>query len=84
MTPNPPIKGHHLKYEGKLYANPRYGACYQIKRYAIGGGCQCGALPPGVMREYVTNEESPPLLPSQNAVKRWHRQHKAELRSRQR
>jgi hypothetical protein len=39
-------------------------------RYVVRGGCRCGATPPGYPNV------------SASATKRWHRQHKAELRAR--
>ena len=64
---NPPIRGHELIAEG--HARRAYNAAedYDLTRWV--GGCRCGAQPEGFGEISV------------NAVKRWHRQHKAELRA---
>jgi len=73
VNPNPPIRGHELKFEGHRhswidrltddYARDENGAI----RYD--GGCRCGATPDGW-----------PDITAQK-VKRWHREHKAEIRA---
>ena len=64
--PNPPIPGHALLFEGLTLP---ILSSYTGLIVAHKGGCQCGAQPEGF-----------PNL-STNAVKRWHRQHKADLRA---
>ena len=60
MTPNPPIRGHALLFEGGQW---RTWTSSQAR-----GGCECGAKPDGFPNVGV------------NEMKRWHRQHKVELR----
>lgn len=70
MTPNPPIKGHELLMEGHTRRRHTISGYMDTgdptKDYS--GGCYCGAKPEGF-----------PL--SIGAMKRWHRQHKADLRA---
>lgn len=61
---NPPIPGHALIGEGLTW--PQYD--HEGEVVGIAGGCRCGEKPEGF-----------PNL-SIYAMKRWHRQHKAELR----
>lgn len=73
-TPNPPIPGHHLLGEGSIFPVRQtfrfpYSSGDQPVADEFNGGCQCGAKPPGF-----------PNL-SRNAVKAWHREHKAEIRA---
>lgn len=70
MKPNAPIPGHHLLHEGGVFKKhlPWNGSLYQDNEPVLTGGCECGAKPPSF----------PDV--SMNAMKRWHRQHKAELR----
>lgn len=63
MVPNPPIKGHKLLFAGKAIA--QWSGSANTPEYL--GGCECGARPPDW-----------PFM-SERAVKRWHREHKAEL-----
>ena len=66
VNPNPPIKGHTLLAEGHSYQliNPITDDYFD----EVQGGCWCGAKPDGWPNVSI------------NAVKRWHRQHKAALR----
>lgn len=64
MKSNPPIPGHHLLYEGRV--TTVWGSS---GRREIHGGCQCGARPEG----YLLNV-------SIRAMKRWHREHKDNVR----
>jgi hypothetical protein len=85
-TPNPPIPGHHLLYEGRCWlsteANRILDRLYttdqpieenwaRITPALVEGGCQCGAMP---------TPFDPRALPSRGAMQKWHRQHKEELR----
>lgn len=64
---NPPIRGHKLLHEGDLRETYNEREDYNpIELWS--GGCQCGAKPDGWPHVGT------------NAMKRWHRQHKAELR----
>lgn len=67
-TPNPPIRGHHLLHEGATYRRWDHTVPSPTGEIWV-GGCECGARPEGF-----------PDNISVNAMKRWHRQHKAELR----
>lgn len=64
MKPNPPIKGHKLLHEG--HRQRRYNPTTEMYD-GWSYGCECGAKPDEPER-------------SANDLKRWHRQHKAELR----
>jgi len=69
VKPNAPIPGHHLLHEGAIYKSrdPDVGPwSTDEERYV--GGCACGAKP----------TDFPDI--SIRAMKRWHRQHRAELR----
>jgi hypothetical protein len=68
MTPNPPIPGHELLHEGGWFrrsTNGFYRPADEAESWS--GGCRCGEKPEGA-----------PL--SNYATRRWHRQHKADLR----
>jgi len=64
-NPNPPIKGHKLLHEGR-YVRRINPVTDEYDGWE--GGCECGAEPEG--------HDTDPI----NAVKRWHRQHKAQIR----
>jgi len=64
---NPPIRGHHLLWEGSR--TPMYSSnSWDPTITGYQGGCECGCQP----------LDFPNL--SRNKVKEWHRAHKAELR----
>lgn len=68
MNPNPPIRGHELLWEG----HARQAVDWDTEMYIPGkflGGCRCGAQPPGWPDVSI------------GATKRWHREHKAQLRA---
>lgn len=65
MKSNPPIRGHELIREGGV----RRVRLLDGTEKTV-GGCRCGALPPGF-----------DMSVAPNAVKRWHRQHKEEIRA---
>ena len=64
---NPPIAGHTLLHEGHTGFTYRQDSVGMYAKVPW-GGCSCGARPAGF----------PDI--SINGMKRWHRQHKAELR----
>lgn len=64
MKPNPPVKGHRLLHEG--HSVRRINPVTDMYD-GWSEGCECGAKP------------DPPAN-SINEMKRWHRQHKEELR----
>lgn len=70
---NPPIKGHELLSEGRQWTSIDIATDdYRVDEngaIVYHGGCRCGAQPDGW-----------PSV-SLSAVKRWHREHKADLRS---
>ena len=68
LKPNPPIPGHELLYEGGT--QPIWGDAKSPWGSVQGhkGGCACGAQPPGFPN--VSN----------NKMKQWHREHKAQIR----
>jgi hypothetical protein len=66
VKPNPPIPGHELLHEGRVRI---LGLRESDGRLRYVGGCRCGATPP----------DWPSV--SAGAVRRWHRQHKADLRA---
>jgi hypothetical protein len=68
MKPNPPIKGHALLYEGHAFRH--FDPVTEDYDGTWNEGCECGERPT-------------PRLNSIGAMKRWHRQHKAELREAQ-
>lgn len=68
-TANPPIKGHVLLYEGKGRVEYEHTADGMQFTGNVLGGCECGAQPPDW-----------PMV-SIRATKRWHREHKAQLRA---
>lgn len=68
MKPNPPIKGHELLGEGHIWRGIDPVTDEWGPQW---GGCRCGAKPPDWPNVSV------------GAMKRWHRQHKAELRAQQ-
>jgi hypothetical protein len=55
------IHGHALMFEGRAYTHDAYGLEFDFVAEGR-GGCECGARSPA--------------LPSNNARKRWHREHK--------
>ena len=65
VKPNPPIPGHELLDEGQAYRT--YGPDENYNGWRV--GCRCGQRPP---------DWTPDM--SLSAVKRWHREHKAQLR----
>lgn len=66
MNPNPPIKGHELIGEGNIR---RQWTRLAADHDGWSGGCRCGARP----------DDFPHV--SIYAMKRWHREHKAQLRA---
>lgn len=66
MRSNPPIPGHELLMEGMTFPGPHSPTAWAG---TFNGGCRCGAKPDGFPHV------------SANAMKKWHRQHKAEVRA---
>jgi len=66
MKPNPPIRGHTLIAEGRVWQCLNRTTEMYDGRWL--GGCECGAKPPGFPHISISS------------IKRWHRQHKADLR----
>jgi hypothetical protein len=68
MPASTALPGHGLRSEGKPFLPSTDGECWVIPYRSSGEGhgvCACG--------------ESSGVLPSNNARKRWHRQHKKEV-----